>query len=339
MDNFFLKSNPLVKDYLRDTFSKSRHVAKICLIGDSGFIGNWIVFVSEILNLLGTVSIKITGLSRSEIPNSKKSKNYRHLLVKDFQGLDLNSFTHIIWGASSTSRELNYSDSNALFDLLLDKVITQKFKGFLLNLSSGAVYKNAFTPSEALTEDSPILDLKQKNISEYAKSKIYIERRILDNASKINLGFLNARLFSFCGPGMPKSAGYAMNDFFSKVISKQNITLNGNPETIRAFMHPFDLAVKIFELIIEKPSVDCLNVGSDNSQTIKFFADEISKLGHSNVILSSKARDESLKNYYPDTIKLKNYTNSANFFSTSTMLIDTIKFYQSQISLNREIGR
>lgn len=332
MDNFFLNRNPLVKDYLQETFPKSQFNAKICLIGDSGFIGKWIVFVSEMLNSLGTVSIQLTGVSRSNIPNSKESTSYRHLLVKDVQGIDLNNFTHILWGASSTSRELNYSDSNALFDQLLNKVLTQEFKGFLLNLSSGAVYKNAFTPSGSLPEDSPIFDLKQENISEYAKSKIYIERRILDIASKINLGFLNARLFSFCGPGMPKSEGYAMNDFFSKTVSNQDITLNGNPETIRAFMHPFDLTVKILELIIETPPVECLNVGSDDPQTIKFFADEISKLGNSKVLLGSNSQGESLKNYFPDTKKLKHYTNSPNFFSTSTMLIDTFKFYQSQIS-------
>jgi len=332
MDNFFLNRNPLIKDYLLENFPKSQINVKICLIGDSGFIGKWIVFVSELLNLLGTVSIQLTGVSRSDIPKSKESTSYHHLQVKDFQGLNLNSFTHIIWGASSTSRELNYSDSNAFFDQLLNKILTQEFKGYLLNLSSGAVYKNAFTSSGALTEDSPILDLKQENMSEYAKSKIYIERRVLDKASKINLGFLNARLFSFCGPGMPKSEGYAMNDFFSKTVSNQDIILNGNPETIRAFMHPFDLTVKIIELIIEKPSVECLNVGSDDPQTIKFFAQEISKLGNNKILLNSKAQNESLKNYFPDTIKLKNFTNSANFFSTSTMLSDTLKFYQSQIS-------
>ena len=97
-------------------------------------------------------------------------------------------------------------------------------------------------------------------------------------------------------------------------------------------MHPFDLTVKIIELIIKTPPVECLNVGSDDPQTIKFFADEISKLGNSKVLLGSKAQDESLKNYFPDTTKLKHNTNSANFFSTSTMLIDTFKFYQSQIS-------
>ena len=97
-------------------------------------------------------------------------------------------------------------------------------------------------------------------------------------------------------------------------------------------MHPFDLTVKIIELIIETPPVECLNVGSDDPQTIKFFADEISKLGNSKVLLGSKAQDESLKNYFPDTTKLKHNTNSANFFSTSTMLIDTFKFYQSQLS-------
>jgi nucleoside-diphosphate-sugar epimerase len=148
----------------------------------------------------------------------------------------------------------------------------------------------------------------------------------------MKLDFLSARLFSFCGPGMPKSEGYAMNDFFTKIISNQSITLNGNPGTIRSFMHPFDLTVKVIDLIIKKPSVGYLNIGSDNAQTIQFFAEEISKFVNSKVDVGADANDVSLKNYFPATNRLKQVTNTEDFFSTSTMLIDTYKYYQSQFS-------
>ncbi len=332
MNKSFLDCNPLVKNYLHDTFKKNQFVAKICLIGDSGFIGKWIVFVSELLNTLGSVSIQMTGVSRSHIPNLKESSSYQHILVKDFQNLQINDFTHIIWGASSTSREQNYSDSNALFDQLLEKILHQEFRGFLLNLSSGAVYKNAFSTYGALSEDSPIFDLHQQNVNEYINNKIYIEKQILHISSIMKLDFLNARLFSFCGPGMPKSEGYAMNDFFTKIISNQSITLNGNPGTIRSFMHPFDLTVKVIELMIKKPNIEYLNIGSDDAQTIQFFAEEISKFGKIKVGVGADANDVSLKNYFPATRRLKQVTNTEDFFSTSTMLIDTYKYYHSQIS-------
>jgi nucleoside-diphosphate-sugar epimerase len=287
--------------------------------------------MAQELEKLDFSSIRVTGLSRGTFPTKELGPSYHHIFIDELPKLDLKSFTHLIWAASSTLRNQNYSSSNLLFDKLLSQVSSQKFEGYFINLSSGIVYEKSFTAYGSLDEVSPTHPLDKESLSSYAINKIYIEDQLSKFANEVDLKFINTRLFSFCGPGMPMASGYAMHDFFSRVINNKEIVIEGNPDTLRSYMHPFDLAVKLFELIIDQPRVKNLNIGSGDVHEISFFANQISKFGDSSVISKSNRLSIEYQNYFPNTSLLNELTKTKPYFSTQSMLEDTYNYYLNKI--------
>jgi UDP-glucuronate decarboxylase len=331
MKSTFRNLHPNLSNYLLDNFKSNQIEANICLIGDSGFVGKWIVFILQELEKLNIISIRVTGLSRRTLPTKELGANFQHLFVEDLPKLDLKNFTHLIWAASSTSRNQDYDSSNLLFDSLLSQVLHQKFEGYFINLSSGIVYEKSFTTYGSIDEDSPTHSLDKEFLSSYAINKLYIEDQLSKFANEADLKFINTRLFSFCGPGMPMASGYAMHDFFSRVINNQEIIIEGNPDTLRSYMHPFDLAVKLFELIIGQPRVKNLNIGSGDVHEISFFANQISKFGDLKIVSKSDHFSIEPQNYFPNTSFLHELTKTKPYFSTQSMLEDTYNYYLNKI--------
>ena len=327
MNSKFRNLHPNLSNHLLDNFANNQIEANICLIGDTGFVGKWLVFMAQELKNLNISSIRVTGLSRGTFSTKELDSSFHHLFIEELPRLDLKEFTHLIWAASSTSRNQNYDSSNLLFDKLISQILSQKFEGYLINLSSGIVYEKSFTTYGPIDEDSQTHRIDKEFLSNYAINKIYIEDKLSTFANEVGLKFINTRLFSFCGPGMPMASGYAMHDFFSRIIDNQDIIIEGNPDTLRSYMHPFDLVVKLFELIIEQPIITNLNIGSSDVQSISYFANQISKFRDLRVLAKSNHLPIERQNYFPDTSLLNKLTKSKPYFSTQSMLEDTYNYY------------
>jgi UDP-glucuronate decarboxylase len=327
MNSGFRDLHPNLSNHLLDNFVNDQIESNICLIGDTGFIGKWLVFMAKELKNLNIGSIRVTGLSRGTFSTKELDSNFHHLFIEELPGLDLKDFTHLIWAASSTSRNQNYDSSNLLFNKLLSQILSQKFEGYLINLSSGIVYEKSFTTHGPIEEGSRTHRIDKEFLSTYAINKIYIESQLSKFANEVGLKFINTRLFSFCGPGMPMASGYAMHDFFSRVISNEDIVIEGNPDTLRSYMHPFDLVVKLFELIIKQPTITNLNIGSSDVQNISYFANQISKFRDLRVLAKTNRHSIERQNYFPDTSLLNEITKSKPYFTTQSMLEDTYNYY------------
>ena len=336
MDNLFKYLNPNLTEYLLTNFKGKKFSGNICLVGDSGFIGKWFLFLVNELNSLELASIRVVGLSRnSHSPNSKTFDSFEHFSISELEYLNLKEFTHIVWGAASTSRDKVFETSNEIFDKLLSQIKRQKFNGHLINLSSGAVYKKSFSNSGKISENSELVSIQEKGISEYVRNKIFIENRINENELELISNFVNTRLFSFCGPGMPTGNGYAMSEFFNEVVNGNDIIIKGNPHSLRAYMHPFDLVVIIVNLICKTPKISNINIGSDDSHTIYEFARKISEFGRSSVVIEFDEGAKKTSNYIPDITQQKNLFNIEPYFSTVAMLENTFLYYKMSKNLDR----
>jgi nucleoside-diphosphate-sugar epimerase len=336
VDNLFKYLNPNLSKYLLTNFQDKKLSGNICLIGDSGFIGKWFLFLVNELNSLKLTSIRVVGLSRtSHFPNLNSIDSIEHFSINELKNLNLKEFTHIIWGAASTSRDKVFETSDELFDKLLSQIKSQEFNGYLINLSSGAVYKKAFSNTGEIAENSELVSIQEKGISEYVRNKIFIENRINKNRLELMSNFVNARLFSFCGPGMPTGNGYAMSEFFSEGVDGNDIVIKGNPHSLRAYMHPLDLVVIIIYLICEPPKISNINIGSDDSYTIYEFARKICEFGGSNVVIDFDEGAKKASNYIPDITQQKNLLSIEPYFSTETMLENTFLYYKMSKNLDK----
>ena len=333
MDNQFKSLNPDLEQYLKSTFQGKHIKAKIFFIGDTGFIGKWFKYLARELNLLGISSIQIVGMSRSNLSeNLNDDEMFKHLPIDQLNELNLREFTHIIWGASSTSRNRIFESSYNLFSDLLFQIKNQEFQGDFINLSSGAVYEDAFTENGSIGEDSKKIKIDQQDLSEYVKEKLLIENSINKLVSEYPLNCVNARLFSFCGPGMPTGEGYAMSEFFQEVINDNDILIKGNPNSLRTYMHPIDLVVIIMRLIIQQPKISNVNIGAEESFTIYELAKKISRLGKSKVLVDKNANTQPIRHYVPALYQQKLIADIYPYFNTDKMLLNTFLYYRNQKS-------
>jgi nucleoside-diphosphate-sugar epimerase len=333
VDNQFKSLNPDLEQYLKSTFQGKHIKAKIFFIGDTGFIGKWFKYLARELNLLGISSIQIVGMSRSNLSeNLNYDEMFKHLSIDQLNELNLREFTHIIWGASSTSRNRIFESSYNLFSDLLFQIKNQEFQGDFINLSSGAVYEKAFSEYGSIDEDSKQINIDQHDVSDYVKEKILFENGINKLVTGFALNCVNARLFSFCGPGMPTGEGYAMSEFFQAVLNDNDILIKGNPNSLRTYMHPIDLVVIIMHLIIRYPKISNVNIGAGDPFTIYEFANKISRLGKSKVLLDNNADTQPIRHYVPDLSQQKLIADIYPYFTTDKMLLNTFLYYRNQSS-------
>lgn len=324
----YILRNQFLVEKVYESYRESNIKLNICLIGSTGFIGTWFSCLSQIINQSGKNEIKITGLSRNKNITTNKMLNYNHLSSDDLSTIKFDKFTHVIWAATSTHKNAVLQDSGDLFNKIIDKMSNDGFLGKFINLSSGAVYSGAFTSKIDLKETSSIHNLDDSQLNEYTKSKINIENTIKKIHNDTGLNILNLRLFSFCGPGMPTSLGYAMHDFFSKLVSRENLIILKNPNTLRSYMHPADLVLTIYNLILKNDSgIIDLNIGSKEVKSIYDIAKKISILGGLDVEIKGTLVDP-MQDYYPNLENLIKNSDYNNIFDFDLMIKDTYEYYK-----------
>ena len=146
------------------------------------------------------------------------------------------------------------------------------------------------------------------------------------------LNCVNARLFSFCGPGMPTGEGYAMSEFFQEVINDNDILIKGNPNSLRTYMHPIDLVVIIMRLIIQQPKISNVNIGAEESFTIYELAKKISRLGKVKGEGDTNANTQPIRHYVPALSQQKLIAEIYPYFTTDKMLLNTFLYYRNRNS-------
>jgi GDP-4-dehydro-6-deoxy-D-mannose reductase len=265
---------------------------KILITGASGFIGRYLsgFAVSKGHEVIGTY-LSANELSARDLPRS--GITWRRLDMQDRTAVEqtvqevrpdavfhlaAQAYAKKAWSDPADTFQTNVIGTIYLYEAL------RRFppeKGVLLS-ASGAAYG---VPTRLpIVEDTPL-----NATNPYGVSKACQDMLSLQYSLNFGLRILRARLFGTTGPG---KTGDALNDFAKQVAlmerSGQPGTIKvGNLDTLRDVSDIRD-SVRALWLIFEKGDPkEAVNVGAGRSFSIRWIAEQLVKLAHVDVELTT----------------------------------------------------
>ena len=282
------------------------------LLGASGFIGSWVTEVLLQANLKLGKRLRVTAVCRkasklsgriSSISDGNLSIVEIDLTIANLEKLKSSrGYDFILHAATSTKINTPIYHDNDL--VLSTSQLLQnlgKFKDSqnkIIHLSSGAL-NNLKAPEDYLKLDEVHSSTSISTHDRYLQTKIEIERLVKDATTAKLISGSNPRLYTFYGPNFPLNEQYAIGNFMRQAITKNSITVNGHPDTIRSYMYPTDAVSWIFT-IWKNPPDYLVNIGSKHSITIRNLAETISTF-FGGIKINYNETSELPTQYLPDT--------------------------------------
>ena len=286
---------------------------KILIYGFTGFIGKSIDLLIRIIGKNLNLKLEITAVTRSQLTEYKEfNVNVKFVSPSSNVLENINEFDFIIWGATQTDRSISSADFKTniksvegLFLDLFKRLESIKYRGKIINLSSGIVYAEAFALKDFLSEQDHLSKIGTKSdftseMHEYRNFKLLTES-FMENLSKDGAVCSNIRIFSLCGPGMPRGSNYAMSSFVNSIKKNEDIILTGNPKSLRNFAYPLDLALFIFKLLSKDQMPLNINFGASSNLSILDWALNVAKIRSKDVVVNKNTYNYPVRNYVPDT--------------------------------------
>ena len=325
---------------------------KILVTGSNGFIAS--SFIRIICELMDEkkYNIKFYGIVRK---NSSKTNPILHKLIKTKKltifKVDINKEINIkikpdicFHAASITSPKEYFTKpietllTSSLGTInLLNFCIKTKIKKFIL-LSSGEIYGNLKTTKNIKhfnEENYGIIDPGKIN-SNYGISKKFSENALLC-WSKINNLFVNSiRLFHTYGPNMKLNDGRIHSDLVGNVVNKKNLTIKGDPNTMRSFCYITDVINGILTIIIKGKNRESYNLANPKEMYKVIEIAKIIKKIQNNKNLKiikkkSKNLNKRLNFFYPlPSIKKLNKLGWSPKVNIKTGLTQTLSFFNNK---------
>jgi nucleoside-diphosphate-sugar epimerase len=207
--------------------------------------------------------------------------NFNVILLSDFISNHnlYDDFDLIIHTASPASpKNFNVIDLNfANIEYLNELIIRQKILKEVVFFSTAEVYgQNQTTP---VLESKVNLNFNGLKRGIYPKVKIDGERLLLELSVKKNFKPRIIRLFHTFGPGIRKGDGRSISDFFWDVAQGQKPSLYSQGHTVRTYLYVADLVSALFIILNSNSEFTFFNVGSPTPNSIKEFAEKVSKSG------------------------------------------------------------
>jgi nucleoside-diphosphate-sugar epimerase len=283
----------------------SQHIRgkSIQVIGATGFVGRWIleslIFYNERFNL--NISIHQVGrkpihelISHSNFHEFDFSKQLVPKIETDFVVFASTPSQHSTGGEDKT---LVYSSINFGLRTIINKILASDHKTRFFNCSSGTVlYPNNLGITNLF--QLPENELGNLQLSEvYKASKILSEEIV--NRANISKNFfgINGRLWTFYGLGIPLDAHFAIGNFMSNAINGLDVEVKGNPRTVRSYLYPIDMVVRIIQSTVIGTERE-LSIGSQSTISIGRLAELISTEFGSKQVQFCENNDIET-NYYP----------------------------------------
>lgn len=257
---------------------------KIFLTGATGFFGKWIMQVLIRANKDLDLNTSFTVLTRDpDLILSQQTwleAESVNLLKGDIKDFDFpeEKFDFFIHAATAASASLNNSRPDVMADTIIDgtrkvlKLAELSSRPRFLFVSSGAVYGQQ--PSEVIMAKENLLTGPEitKVTSSYAEAKRMAELycQFSANSKKIDLSI--ARCFAFLGPYLPLDQHFAAGNFLKDILEKKVIKLTGDGSPYRSYMYPTDLVNWLLTILVDAPSGEVYNVGSEEEIKLKDLA-------------------------------------------------------------------
>lgn len=311
--------------------------AKIMILGGTGFIGSWLTRSLLFLNREYQLGIDLT-LSTRDLKSAEAKFNYwgRDSLkfvemdLAKFNSLPLEGITHVIHGATSSTKISGSGNSEQVFNStvngvksIIDSIPLGSPAIKILHLSSGAVYGR--TNNEILKEIEIPFETNT-SLNNYAQAKVEAERILCEATSQGLVIGANPRLFAFFGPGLVMNEHFAIGNFLADALNRREIIVSGSPTTTRSYLYPTDLVSWILQILIN-PVNRPIHVGSENVISMKDLAGKINELTNNQGLKVSNLHAE-VSHYVPSTEETRKIYSTTETVSLEEGLIRWIKFLE-----------
>jgi dTDP-glucose 4,6-dehydratase len=260
--------------------------ARLFITGGTGFFGKWLletlVHADHALGLKAqaVVLTRAPDAFARAMPHLAQASCVRLLrgAITDFANPE-GTFSHVIHAATPTSAALNELSPFDLIDTsvngtrrVLDFASEKKVEAFLFT-SSGAVYgatrsgEQGGTRARFVETDNSGPDLGNPR-NAYAEAKRLAEVMCAVAADKQSLPLRIARCFAFVGPYLPLDQHFAIGNFIGNALRGENIHIKGDGLAVRSYLYAADLAIALWQLLLQGDSRQAYNVGSPEGVSI-----------------------------------------------------------------------
>ena len=255
---------------------------RVFLTGATGFFGAWLLESFAFANR--ELGLKAQAVALSRRPEAFAAK-MPHLLIAG-NGIELHagdvrdfvfpagSFQYVVHAATEASaKQLAEAPAEMLSTMLAG---TQRTLDFavqcgarrLLLTSSGAVYGRQPSDVVHLAEEYAGAPDPTQVSSVYAEGKRASELICALTAKQHGLECAVARCWAFCGPHLALDIHFAIGNFIRDVMAGGPIRIAGDGTPTRSFLYAGDLAIWLWTMLFEAPSLRAYNVGSAESVSI-----------------------------------------------------------------------
>ena len=222
--------------------------SRVVITGSSGFIG------SSVRKYFKEHKVPCLGISR-------KTSKETDIVVKNYhEVVNYNDGNTLLINLAGNNTSISNNEINFI------NVLSESYKEKMIFVSSSKVYGYDFEKS--MKENRELL-----NLSDYSKSKISLEKKILKNKGMI------LRLSNVYGKGM--SRDNIFNILHDQIIGdKKEITLK-NMKSIRDFIYIDDFCECLLKIVLSKVKNLILNIGTGKGTDVLTLIKYICKtLGH-----------------------------------------------------------
>jgi nucleoside-diphosphate-sugar epimerase len=259
---------------------------RLFITGGTGFFGTWLTESFAHINRSLNLNAHATILTRSPRAFTRKCPHLAAdpaltLLTGDVRNFEFPSgdFPFVIHAATEASAVQLAEDPQEMLTTILDGTDrtlqfasthnTQK----LLFTSSGAVYGPQ--PSNLLHIPEDYVPPSLDTLNVYAQGKRTAEEMCAQCASQFPIEIKIARCFAFVGPHLPLDAHFAIGNFLRNALHNQPIAIAGDGTPLRSYLYAADLAIWLWTILFRAPSMQPINVGSEEAISIADLASTI----------------------------------------------------------------
>jgi dTDP-glucose 4,6-dehydratase len=278
---------PIFQADLDHVFNETRQLweearnKRVFITGGTGFFGCWLVESFSHINRRLSLNAHATVLTRDPAAFAKKCPHlatdpalaFHEGDVRDFSFPD-GDFEYLIHAATEASAKQAAEKPLDMLTTIIDG--TERVLDFaatrgtrkLLLTSSGAVYGKQPVGITHISEDYLGGPDPLDPASIYGEGKRISEQMCALQSSHSAIEIKIARCFAFVGPHLPLDAHFAIGNFIGDALGGRPIEINGDGTPRRSYLYASDLAIWLWTMLFQAPSLVPINVGSAEDLSI-----------------------------------------------------------------------
>jgi nucleoside-diphosphate-sugar epimerase len=290
---------------------KNNIISHLLVTGANGFVGQAFLDMLEEFDY-SLRPKKITLVGRSE----KCSRDLSHFsnpityisadLTKTWN-FDCES-AHVLNLAADGGLN-SYSDTAAQdferINLNLSLWAIRNKPSIVVHASTGACFGLKPLQTDEVRNQDAKVELHRKE--RFIESRILAEMTLRRLQAEFGIPVSICRLFSFVGTRLLEKKQYAISSFIDSAVKEKQITVRGNPKTLRSYLSEKDMSAWLWSALKSPASDEILSVGSSRGVTLGELAHYIGAQTDSPVIFENP--DAFGDEYVADNLKTLDYLN------------------------------